>query len=159
MEKEKALNRAAALCSRSEQCESDVRRKLNTWLDDPSQADDIIAHLRKDGYIDDRRYARAYVHDKFNYNGWGRIKLRMMLRAKQLSDDAISQALEQIDADEYSAMLQRILKAKWRAVAKREPRQARAALLRHAAGRGFETDITLLCINHITGSDGDETDY
>lgn len=159
MEKSKALSRAAALCSRSEQCESDVRKKLHTWLDDDSQADDIIRQLRQEGYIDDDRYARAYVHDKLLYNGWGRIKLRLMLRAKQLSDEAIDQALEQIDPQQYTATLEHIVKAKWRTVAQREQRQARAALLRHAAGRGFEPHLIARCINHLTGSSDDDEIY
>lgn len=137
---EKALNRAAALCSRSEHCESDNRAKLAQWQVDADSADAIVARLRGDGFIDDARYARAFVHDKFLYNGWGRMKLSAHLRQKGIAADAIAAALSQISDEDYRDMLLRLLRGKWRTVSGREPRLARAALLRFAASRGFEAD-------------------
>lgn len=160
MDEGKALSRAAALCSRSEQCEADISKKLITWLDGDSDAvHRVIARLKGEGFIDDYRYARAYVHDKFNYNGWGRLKLKMMLRAKQLPDDAIAAALDTIDPQQYLSTLEHAMRAKWRAVASREPRQARAALVRHAAARGFEADVIFKCINTITGTGADDEPF
>lgn len=156
MEFDKALNRAAALCSRSEQCESDVRAKLATWLDLPEQADEIIAHLKREGFIDEQRYARAYVHDKFLYNGWGRIKLRAMLRSKGIADDAILQAMEQIDETEYRNTLLRLLATKWRSVAGCDRQRSRAALLRFAASRGFEADLSYRCTNEVMSDNGED---
>lgn len=137
---EKALNRAAVLCSRSEHCESDIRTKLLQWQVDAASADAIVARLLHDGFIDDARYARAFVHDKFLYNGWGRMKLSAQLRQKGISADAIAAALSQISDEDYRNTLLRLLRGKWRTVNGREPRLARAALLRFAASRGFEAD-------------------
>ena len=151
MDCKKALSRAAALCNRSEQCENDVRLKLTTWLDDITQADDIIKKLKNEGFINEQRYANAYVHDKFNYNGWGRIKLRAKLRGKHVSDSAINSALEQLDEDAYRHMLMHLLTGKWRIVTGQEAQRARAALLRYGASRGFEADLCYQCIAEITG--------
>ena len=156
MDSQKALSRAATLCSRSEQCESDVRAKLATWLDLPEQADEIIAHLKREGFINEQRYANAYVHDKFLYNGWGRLKLRAMLRGKGFADDAIAQAMEQINDDDYHDMLIRLLQGKWRNVKSRERQLARAAMLRFAASRGFEADLSYRCTDEVMSNNGED---
>ena len=156
MDRKKALNRAAALCSRSEQCESDIRTKLSSWLDEPEQADGIISHLKNEGFIDNRRYARTYVHDKFLYNGWGRIKLRAMLHGKGIDNETILHALEQIDEDEYRNTLIHLLEGKWRTVMGRDRQHARAAMLRFAASRGFEADLCYRCADEVMNGNGED---
>ena len=151
-----ALNRAAALCSRSEQCAHDIREKLLRWGLDPDQADDAIARLKKEGFIDDDRYARAFAHDKFLYTGWGPIKIATMLRQKGIAQASIADALENISRDDQEQALMRALQAKWRSVQGREPRLARAALLRFAASRGYDTQMCYRCVNQITQIDGDD---
>ncbi len=141
MDAGKAFSRAAALCARSEHCESDIRTKLRQWQVDGGEVDGIVARLKQEAFIDDERYARALVHDKFLYNGWGRVKLAATLRQKGIAADVVAAALEQIDSDAYQSTLMRLLRGKWREVAGREPRLARAALLRFAASRGFEADM------------------
>ena len=119
MEASKALSRAAALCSRSEQCESDIRTRLARWEVDVAAADGIIAQLRQGGFIDEARYARAFVHDKFLYNHWGPVKLAAMLRQKGIADEAAAEALEQFAPQDYRDTLMRLLRAKWREVSGR----------------------------------------
>lgn len=158
MDTDKALSRAAALCSRSEQCESDIRAKLLHWDVETSEADAIISRLRHDHFIDDERYARAYVHDKFLYNGWGPVKLTAMLRQKRLQPDAIEQALEQFTHDDYSATLQHLLTGKHRSMASRDPRLARAALLRFAASRGYDAHMAYQVVGLVMGNDDEDFD-
>ncbi len=154
---EKAMSRAAALCSRSEHCESDIRAKLTQWQVDSASADAIVARLRADGFVDDARYARAFVHDKHLYNGWGRVKLAALLRQKGIDADTARAALAQINEEDYRATLLRLLLGKWRSVGQREPRLARAALLRFAASRGFESDLSYAAVDGIvSGSSGSD---
>ncbi|MBR1803397.1 MAG: regulatory protein RecX [Muribaculaceae bacterium] len=155
MEPDKALSRAAALCSRSEQCESDIRAKLQQWEVEPVDADAIITRLLHEHFLDEQRYARAYVHDKFLYNGWGPVKLSSMLHLKGISSDSIAQALEQFSSNDYHNTLRRLLQGKWREVKGREPRLARAALLRFAASRGFDADTCYRCVNELLDGDFD----
>lgn len=151
-----ALNRAAALCSRSEQCAHDIREKLLRWGLDAEHADDIIIRLKKDGFIDDDRYARAFAHDKFLYNGWGPVKIATMLRQKGIAQASIADALETISRDDQEQALLRALRVKWKSVQGREPRLARAALLRFAASRGYDTTMCYHCVNQVTGTNGDD---
>ena len=151
-----ALNRAAALCARSEQAAGDIRDKLLKWGLDASQAADVLQQLVEQGFIDDRRYAVAFVKDRFAFNGWGRIKIAHQLRLKGVPADAIDEALTAIDEERYRQRLTELLRAKWRTVKDREPRAAWAAMMRFAASRGFETPIAAECVKTVTRLDVDD---
>lgn len=154
---EAALTRLAALCAQGEQAEADLRGKLARWGVPPAQHDGIIAQLKQQGFISEERYARAFVHDRFTFNSWGRLKIMMGLRQKGVGPQAAARALEQINEQDYRATLRRLLASKWPAVRGREPRLARAALARFAASRGYEPNVFFPLIDQIAGDDEPET--
>ena len=113
---------------------------MQRWHIAPADADSIIDSLRADGFIDDLRYACAYAQDKLHYNGWGRAKIRYMLRALRLSDAVVEQALEQIDEAEYEAIRQSLIAKKQREIKDTDPYQRKAKLQRFLYSRGFAVD-------------------
>ena len=155
MTPETALNRAAALCARSEQAASDVRGKLLRWGLTPQQAQEVIDRLIDGGYLDDERYARAFVHDKFRFNGWGRLKIAHQLQAKGIDRAIIDEALTRIDEAEYRETLQRLLQARAQSTGNKDPQQARAALLRFATGRGYEPALCYRMTDNIIHNPND----
>ena len=150
------MNRAAALCARSEQAPGDIREKLVKWGLSPGEAGQVLARLIEQGYIDERRYARAFVNDRFRFNGWGRIKIAHQLRLKGISSDLIDEAMTVIDEEQYRERLLELLRAKWRDVSNREPRAAWAAMMRFAASRGFEAGIAGECVKQVTRLDAQD---
>lgn len=148
-----ALNRAAALCARSEQAPGDIREKLIKWGLNTSDAIHVVTQLTSQGFIDERRYARAFFKDRFAFNGWGRIKIAHQLRQKGIPTEVIDEAMTAIDDDAYRQRLTELLHAKWRTVKDREPRAAWAAMMRFAASRGFETAIANECVKTVTRLD------
>jgi regulatory protein len=151
-----ALQRVANLCSRSEQAEADIRTKLVGWGVLPADVEAIIERLKRENYLSDERYVRAFVRDKFRFNDWGRIKIAFMLKQKGFGKDIIDSMLATIDEDEYKAKLTKLLLAKHRDVAGREPQLARAALLRYAASKGFEPDVFFPLVSQVLNSGDDE---
>ena len=151
-----ALNRAAALCSRSEQSPGDIRAKLLKWGLSPDDAAHVLKELHEQGFLDEERYASAFVKDKFTFNGWGRIKIAHQLRQKGIDNETITAAMTAIDDDSYRTRLIELLRAKWRAVSDREPRAAWAAMMRFAASRGYEAEIANECIRQITRRDAQD---
>ncbi|MBR5673032.1 MAG: RecX family transcriptional regulator [Muribaculaceae bacterium] len=147
---DQAMNRAAALCARSEQAPADIREKLVKWGLSVSTANQVLAQLIEQGYIDERRFARAFVNDRFRFNGWGRIKIAHQLRLKGIPNEIIDEAMTAIDEEQYRERLLELLRAKWRDVSDREPRAAWAAMMRFAASRGFETSLAGECVNQVT---------
>jgi regulatory protein len=113
-----------------------VRQKLLQWHATPEQTDEIIAHLQNARFIDEQRYCHAFVHDKLLYQGWGRIKIRVQLQAKNLPSKNIEQALQEIDDTEYFRILDQLMASKQRTIKTTDP-QAREKTIRFLMQRGF----------------------
>ena len=141
MSKEVALGKATALCSQSEHCKSQIMEKLSSWNVSAQDAYNIMDYLLKEKYIDNKRFARAYCHDKLCYNHWGRIKIRQMLRHLRLSDEEIAEGMEAIQEDAYLETLQNVLQAKDRTLKDKDKYLRKAKLARHLLSRGFETEL------------------
>ena len=151
-----ALNRAAALCARSEQAPADVHAKLIKWGLNAGDAARVMSGLTEQGFINEERFAKAFVKDKFTFNGWGKIKIAHQLRLKSIPAAIIQDAMTVIDDDAYQDRLVALLRAKWRTVRDREPRAAWAAMMRFAASRGFEASLASACIKLVTNIDDQE---
>jgi regulatory protein len=138
MDYKTALHKASSLCSRNEYCRADIRKKLEKWDIQPEQSEKILAELIKEQFIDESRFASFYVSDKFRFNRWGKKKIRHQLKQKEISDEDINNALNQIDEKEYRQTLKKLLKEKLRQVKDREPVKQKAALIRNAVSKGYE---------------------
>ena len=141
----------AALCSRSEQCSFDIQRKITAAGIDDEQATEMISKLKEEKFIDDERYARSYVSDKFKFNKWGKVKMRHYLKMKGLSDSLILNALEEIDQDKYRDVLIKTMKEKARAVKKKNKFEKMAQIIRFAQNRGFEPELIHRYLNDVAG--------
>lgn len=138
---EKALQRAAGLCSRQEQCTSGIREKLKTWKVNAEDEEEIIRKLTREKFLDDERYAGFYVRDKFKFNGWGRIRITHMLRQKKVDEEHIKNALLQIDEEDWFTSCLDLVRNKHARLVEEDAYKRRGKLLRFAAGRGFEPDL------------------
>lgn len=134
-----AFDKAASLCSRSEKCTSEIQEKLKLWGLSSEESELVIEKLIAEKYIDDERFARAYVKDKFRFNHWGRQKIEYMLRAKYISSEILELAFEEIDVENYSDELRRLLTDKLKSTKGKDKYDLRNKLMRFAMGRGFES--------------------
>lgn len=142
MTADEALATYSALCSRSEQCEADLRAAMRRRGVDGGDADTVIARLREQGFIDDARYVLAFVHDKIAYNGWGTRKVRQQLRLKHFDDSLIDDAVADVlDDQSYRLTLASLMLRRYRETAGREPLRRREAAIRTALSRGYEPDM------------------
>ena len=133
------LNKAATYASRCEHCESEVREKLLIWGGSNEETEKIIAYLVEERYIDNQRYANSYTRDKFRFNHWGKYKISMMLRSKDIGNDVIEEALNQIEEEEYLEKLEQIIKDKLRSLKYSSEYEKKGKLFKFAQSRGFES--------------------
>lgn len=143
-----AIERLEILCARSEQCSADIRRKLYNWGIGSSQSQRIIERLEQDRYIDDSRFAKAYVRDKYRFSAWGRIKITTGLIAKRIPRHIIDEALLEIDSRTYALTAFKAIRSKLRTLPPDMPRyDIRARLMRFALSRGYESSLSLRIID------------
>lgn len=147
MEYKEALQRAAALCSRQEQCSGHIREKLEEWHVSEHNAERIVKKLQEEKFLDDRRYAKLFVRDKFRLNGWGKIKISYMLRRKGIGSESIQEALDQIDDKSYYQICADLIKEKSATLKEKNMYSRKAKLFRFASGRGFESDLIHRILN------------
>lgn len=136
-----AYNRATALCSQRECCVSEITQKLTNWGQPESVCERIIARLIKERFIDEARFCRAYALDKLRYNHWGRVKISQMLRMQGVSDADREAALAQLPEQEYTDILQHLIRQKLPTIKARSDYERQGKLLRFLAGRGFEISL------------------
>ena len=137
-----ALAKCAALCARCEHAAADLRLKMAQWGLPKSDIDTVIDQLIDNNYLNDSRFAHAFVRDKFRFSGWGKIKIAHHLRQKGISSSIIAEALQEISDDDYRATLTHIIEQKSRGKDLSDPAQ-KASVLRFAASRGFEPHLIL----------------
>lgn len=138
----------AGLCARSEQSSREIREKLIRRGLDRATIERVLEYLVENKFVDDRRYAFAFSHDKVAFQSWGRNKIRVGLMQKGIASDFISEALEALDEDEYSAACLRVARAKARQLDLSE-RDDVARLYRHLASRGFESSVISQTISEL----------
>jgi regulatory protein len=134
-------------CARQEMCSADVRRKaLRSFEGDADRADALVRSLVENGYVDDARYAAAFVRDKVHYNHWGRRKVEQALWQKHIDEQTAQAALDEIDDSEYADMLRPLLKQKRRSTSARNDYELNVKLIKWALGRGFTMDVIRQCL-------------
>jgi len=138
---EKYLSKAQSYCSRAEKCESDVRTYLYKQHVDSETIDRIVESLKEDKFVDNARYARAFVADAFRFNKWGRLKIRQALLVKGISERLIDESLAQINADEYMSLVESLVKSKLKTVRGEDEYKIKASVFRFAYSRGFELEL------------------
>lgn len=139
-----ALEKMKSWCAYQERHQQEARDKLYEMGLIPETLENIIAILISEKFIDEERYARSYARGKFRIKKWGRIKIKMMLKAKRISAYSLKKAMEEIDEEEYIKTLQHILTEKSKSLQNETNELKRNfKLLRFAQSRGFETDLIM----------------
>jgi len=137
----------AALCAQAEHCQWEMIEKMRRWeLPEEEQAR-VMQRLVSERYVDDERYARAFVKDKVRYNKWGRRKVEQALWQKHIDEDIRRRVLDEIDDDEYLDVLRPLLKQKRRSTKASSDYELNQKLMRFALGRGFTFDIIRQCLD------------
>ena len=137
----------AALCAQAEHCQWEMLEKMRRWeVPEETQAR-VMQRLVKERYVDDERYAQAFVKDKIRYNKWGRRKVDQALWQKHIDEDIRKRVLDEVDDDEYLKVLRPLLKQKRKSTKANSDYELNQKLMRFAMGRGFTFDIIRQCID------------
>ena len=147
MTEQEAFLQLASLCANAEHCQHEMLEKMRKWeLTEAVQAR-VMARLVKERYVDDERYARAFVKDKIRYNKWGRRKVQQALWLKRIDDDVQQTVLDEISDEEYLKVLKPLLKLKNKSIKAESDYERNQKLVRFALGRGFTFDLIRQCVN------------
>ena len=138
---QQALQSLMRLCARSEKSSGDALRLMQQWPVPHTERQGVLERLVEERFIDDGRYAEAYVREKSRLSGWGARKIAMQLRQKGVSQAIIDDALRQLDSNVELPRLVDKLRRKIRTTKYTSDYELRGKLMRYALSLGFDYDI------------------
>ena len=129
------------LCSRRECCRKEVFEKALSQGCSQTEADKIVETLVEQKFVDDRRYAEAFVRDKLRFNKWGKIKIVYILRSQDIDRKIIDDILSEIDYKQYKEILRHELEKKYKSGVQGSIYEIKGKLFRFATSKGFESYV------------------
>ncbi|MFI3267083.1 MAG: regulatory protein RecX [Rikenellaceae bacterium] len=150
---EAALTKLMVLTSKSEKCSGDALRLMARWEIDEQSQSEILKRLISEKWIDDRRFAEAFVRDKSTFSSWGKYKIKNALRTKGIDKETIDDVLEAMNNEDSIENLVLLLKKKKRNTKANSDYELKGKLFRYAMSRGFEYDDITSALNKLNDDD------
>ena len=138
---------AERYCSGAEHCCSEVRAMLERHKVEADEISLILKYLIKEGYVDEGRYADAFVHDKVRFAKWGRVKISQALWQKRIPADVADAALSRIDEDEYMAALKEVVASRYRQTKGATEYERKMKTMKSVCSRGYEPALVRKVMN------------
>ena len=135
---EEAFEKMTAWCSTGERCRSEVSEKLQRWSVPYAIINKVIDRLIDSGYIDEERYCRAFIRDKYRLEKWGKQKIAKALYVKRIPQHISNTQWDVIDNDEYQSILHKLLQSKRKSIHANDEKSLNEKLIRFALSRGFD---------------------
>lgn len=147
---QQALQSLMRMSARSERSSGDALRLMKRWGLTEEDARKVLLRLQSERFIDDARYAEAFVRDKLNLSGWGAYKIKMALRAKGITKEIIDEVVAPMLADaDMTERLEEIMRRRMRTLKFTSAYDAKMKLIRFAASRGYDIDEAVECASRI----------
>ena len=129
-------------CASRERCHKEVRSQLLKWGWDVETTEELIALLIEQGFLDEMRFARAFVHDKIFLDRWGKRKVADRMRMREVPAGIINRVLNEVDEERYHMVAGKVLRTRMNQLQLSPPLQYkdRQRLLRFMVQRGFEPE-------------------
>lgn len=135
------LDKMAKYCAYQERSVKEVTDKLKTFEISEKDREEIINYLIDNKFVNDERFAHAFVRGKINQSGWGVNKIRFHLIQKGVSKEIIDEALQSFDEEAYRQRLVEVLKAKAKTVKAANNFERNRKLAAYAIQKGFEAPL------------------
>lgn len=135
---EQALTALMRLCARAEKSTGDARRLMRGWGVDEGAQEEVLQKLIGQRFIDDVRFAEAFVREKVNLSGWGAYKIRAALARKGIDRAVAERALAEVDPAKSAERLHQQLARKMRSVKAATTYEMKNKLMRYGLSLGFD---------------------
>jgi len=146
---EEAKKKLEHYCSYQERCHQDVVNKLKGMNMIPQAIDVIVVHLLNENFLNEERFAKTYARGKFRIKKWGKRRISLELKKKNISKFNVNQALTEIDYDEYIEIFNDLAEKK--ALSLKEPNvfRKKKKLIDYLLYRGWETNLVYDKVNEL----------
>jgi regulatory protein len=147
--KEQALQKLRQYCAYQERSHSEVQQKLWNLGVKRSEHDEIISTLIEEDYLNEERFAKAFVGGKFRMKDWGRKKIYYALREKQVSEYSIKKAMKEIDDEDYKKILLELAGKKYDSLKDEQYLVRKKKTIDYLMQKGYEPDLVTKAVNQL----------
>ncbi|UWX60773.1 RecX family transcriptional regulator [Chryseobacterium oranimense] len=125
-------------CVYQDRCHAEVEQKMREFMLIDEAKDEIILYLLKENYLNEERFTRSYIRGKFYIKHWGRNKIKMHLKQKQISEKLINSCFDEIDESDYEKMIRKIFEDYYSRQKGMKEYQKKSKTIKYLMSRGFE---------------------
>ncbi len=136
-------------CAYQERCHKEVEQKLYDLNMISEAKEKIILHLLQHNFLNEERFAKAFVRGKFSIKKWGRIKIINELKFKNVSSYNIKTALKEIDEAAYLNTLQKIAEKKLLLIKESNSYKKKNKLSTFLISKGYETALVYKMVHNL----------
>ncbi len=136
-----AVLRAEKYCAYQERCQQEVRDKLYEWGLYSSDVENIISQLILDNFLNEERFAKAFASGKFRIKKWGRIKIKIELKKRKISEYCIKKAMLEIKEEDYIETIKKLIYKKSKDIKDVNTQIRNYKMVKYIASKGFEQDL------------------
>ncbi len=149
---EEALAALMRYASRAERSSGDALRLMCRWGVPEGDRPGVLERLERMKFIDDERFAAAYVREKHELAGWGVYKITAGLCAKGIAGEIIERAVADLRGGVDEGRLRELLTRKLRGLHGGTRYELKGKLLRYGASRGFAYESVLSVVDDLLAS-------
>ena len=113
----------------------------------PEDIERVIVDLIQDNHLNEERFAKAYVRGKFSIKKWGKVRLTLELKQRQISQYVIKTALAEIDPEEYLQTFHKLAEKKALNMSESNPFKRKKKLADYLIYRGWESHMVYDKVN------------
>lgn len=136
-----ALLKAQASCAYQERCQQEMRDKLYEWGLYSDAVENIIATLITDNFLNEERFAKSYAGGKFRIKKWGKIKIKIELKKRKISEYCIKKAMQEIPDKDYIATINQLIAKKSKEMKGGKLQVRNYKIAQYIMSKGFEGDL------------------
>jgi regulatory protein len=139
---QEAWGKIQKYCAYQERCHKEVKEKLYSYSLSTNEVDELTDRLIQENYLNEERFAKAYAGGKFRVKKWGRIKILLELKFRDISPYCIKEGMKEIDDVLYYEQLKTILYKRWEAMRKESNvLMRRKKTSSYLIAKGYEPDL------------------
>ena len=138
---EQAMNKAMSYCAYQERCHQEVKNKLYEWGLHKKEVEEICSRLIVEGFLNEERFAIAFVGGKFRIKKWGRIRIIKELEMRNVSSYCIRKGLQEISDADYRKLISKYVAEKKKEVKEPNPLKKKYKIASSIISKGFEPEM------------------
>ena len=136
-----AREKIQSYCAYQERCHKEVSMKLKSWGLIQEVIDILIIELIQFNFLNEERYARSFARGKFRIKKWGKLKIRLALKKREVYFKCIDFAMSEIDDKTYLNTLKELLQKKNDILKETNLYKRKMKLINYLVNRGYEYDL------------------